>query len=328
MKVYTKTGDEGKTSLLSKERVYKDSVRVQAYGTVDEANAAMGLAKSLMDKPWAISIIHQIQEELIALNADLATDSRVADASNCRITPSHVARLEAIIDKLEEQRIPQRHFITPGGTTASAALDLARTIVRRAERWIVKLRHTETVPTPVALYLNRLSDLLFVLARCVEQEVLITKVTQAVMQVLQVREQSDGGMSAMLEKAKKMIAAAEQKAVEIGVPMVIAVVDAGGNLVAQERMDNALLASISIALNKAYTAVALKMSTDQAAAVAQPGQMLYGLNTTDSCRLVVFGGGFPIWENGILVGGIGVSGGSVEEDMMVAKAGLAALSDD
>lgn len=324
MKVYTKTGDEGKTSLLSKERVFKDSVRVHAYGTVDEANAAMGLAKSLTNKQWAIDIIHGVQKELILLNADLATDG-AAYTLDCRITPGHVERLETIIDKLEMQRIPQRYFVTPGETQASAALDLARTIVRRAERCIVRLRRTETVNPPVALYLNRLSDLLFVLARCVEQEDLITKVTQMVIQVLHGSNQVDGGKNNMLEKAKKMIAAAEKKAVEIGVPMVIAVVDAGGNLVTQERMDNALLASVSIALNKAYTAVALKMSTDQAAAVSQPGQSLYGLNTTDNCRIVIFGGGIPIWEDGVLVGGIGVSGGSVEEDMSVAKAGLAAF---
>lgn len=325
MKVYTKTGDEGKTSLLSKERVFKDSERVHAYGTVDEANAAMGLAKSLTDKQWAFTIIHEIQKELISLNADLATDGSVTDSSKYRINSRHVERLEKVIDKLEQQRISEPYFVTPGGTTASAALDLARTIVRRAERCVVRLRRTEPVPVPVALYLNRLSDLLFVLARCVEQEELITKATQAVMRVLQNKKQINGGTSDMLERAKRMIGAAEKKAVEIGVPMVIAVVDAGGNLVAQERMDNALLASVSIALNKAYTAVALKMSTEQAAAVAQPGQMLYGLNTTDGCRLVVFGGGFPLWENGVLVGGIGVSGGSVDEDMTVAKAGLAAF---
>lgn len=322
MKVYTKTGDEGKTSLLSKERVFKDSVRVHAYGTVDEANAAMGLAKSLTDKQWVIDIIHSIQKEVILLNADLATDG---SNQHCdyRITPEHVERLEKIIDKLELKRIPQKYFVTPGDTQLSAALDLARTIVRRAERYIVSLRRTDTVNTPVALYLNRLSDLLFVLARCVEQEELITKVTQMVLQIVQGAKQGDGGRTDMLEKAKKMIAAAEKKAVEIGVPMVIAVVDAGGNLVAQERMDNALLASVSIALNKAYTAVALKMSTEQAASVSQPGQSLYGINTTDNCRIVIFGGGFPIWENGVLVGGIGVSGGSVDEDMSVAKAGLA-----
>ncbi|SDE69287.1 cob(I)yrinic acid a,c-diamide adenosyltransferase [Sporomusa acidovorans] len=324
MKVYTKTGDEGKTSLLSKERIFKDSVRVHAYGTVDEANAAMGLAKSLTNRQWAIDIIHPIQQELILLNADLAT-AEVTENSTYRITHTHVERLEKIIDQLEERRIPQHYFVTPGGTQASAALDLARTIVRRAERYIVRLKRTETVNTPVALYVNRLSDLLFVLARCVEQEELITQVTQIVMQVLQEAKQADGGKSDMLEKAKKLIAAAEKKALEINVPMVIAVVDAGGNLVAHERMDDALLASVSIALNKAYTAVALKMSTEQAAAVAQPGQSLYGINTTDGCRLVIFGGGIPIWENGVLIGGIGVSGGSVDEDMSVAKAGLEAL---
>lgn len=127
-----------------------------------------------------------------------------------------------------------------------------------------------------------------------------------------------------LEQAKKMIAAAEQKAVEIGVPMVIAVVDQGGNLVAQHRMDDALLASIAISRDKAYTAVALKMSTETAASVTQPGQSLFGLNTTDGCRMIIFGGGLPIVEGGKVVGGIGVSGSSVENDVAVATAGLAA----
>ncbi|WP_425060126.1 hypothetical protein SCACP_07750 [Sporomusa carbonis] len=326
MKVYTKTGDEGQTSLLSRQRVYKDHIRVHAYGTVDEANAAMGLAKSLTDKEWVFDIIHGIQEELISLNADLATED-LPDGNKYRITPSHVEKLENIIDSLEQRRIPQRHFVTPGGTQVSAALDLARTIVRRAERCVVSLKRTQAVSQPAALYLNRLSDLLFVLARCVEQEELITKVTKRVMQVLQGREQFVGGKNdmTMLSKAKKLIEAAEKKALEIGVPMVIAVVDGGGNLVAHHRMDGALLASISIALDKAYTAVALKMSTDQAAALALPGQQLYGLNTTVGGRMVVFGGGIPIYENGVLIGGIGVSGGSVDEDMTVAKAGLAAL---
>ena len=86
MKVYTKTGDQGQTSLLSKQRVFKDDVRVDAYGTVDEANAAMGLAKSLIAKPWAFEILQQIQEELISLNADLATDTLIPE-SEYRITP-------------------------------------------------------------------------------------------------------------------------------------------------------------------------------------------------------------------------------------------------
>lgn len=127
-----------------------------------------------------------------------------------------------------------------------------------------------------------------------------------------------------LDKAKKMISAAEKKGVEIGCPMVITVVDEGGNMVAQHRMDGALLASVDISRGKAYTSVALKMSTEKLASLTQPGQMLFGINTTDSGKLVIFGGGLPIIENGQIVGGIGVSGGSVEQDVAVVNAGLAA----
>lgn len=323
MKVYTKTGDQGQTSLFSKERVFKDHPRVEAYGTVDEASAAMGLAKSLLNQSWAVDILQKIQFDLINLNGDLASQN--LQERDYHITQQHVAELESIIDSLEQKRIPQNYFVIPGACTASAALDLARTMVRRTERCVVKLKRTEEVTLPVSLYLNRLSDLLFVLARCVEQEELIATIKSKVLSMLQGKKQ-DGikEYDRMLSKAKIMIEAAEQKALEIGVPMVIAVVDMGGNLVAQHRMDGSLLASISISLDKAYTAVALKMPTNEAAAVAGPGQSLFGLNTTNGGRLVVFGGGFPIAQNGIMVGGIGVSGGSVEEDMAVAKAGLAA----
>lgn len=124
--------------------------------------------------------------------------------------------------------------------------------------------------------------------------------------------------------AMQMIAAAEKKAQEIGVPMVIAVVDKGANLVAQLRQDEALLASISLSLNKAYTAVSLKMSTETLCKISQPGGELYGIQNSENGRIVIFGGGLPIEENGVVIGGIGVSGGSVEQDTACAKAGLAA----
>lgn len=322
MKVYTKTGDDGQTSLLSKQRVGKDHIRVHAYGTVDEANAAMGLARSYMsDKSWASDIIYGLQRDLIQLNADLATEGAV-EGNLPRITDGHVKKLEETIDLLEEWRIPQAYFITPGATTSSSALDLARTIVRRAERFVVEISRTAIVPQSVALYLNRLSDLLFVLARCVEQQDLIAAVTNGVVEELRGKKQE--GTEKILDKAKKVIAAAEQKALELGVPMVIAVVDDGGNLIAQHRMDDALLASISLALDKAYTAVALKTSTEQAALAVKPGQELYGLNTANNGRFIVFGGGIPILVEGKIAAAIGVSGGTVEEDSIVAKAGLAA----
>jgi ATP:cob(I)alamin adenosyltransferase len=324
MKVYTKTGDEGKTSLLSKQRVFKDSLRVEAYGTVDEANAAMGLGKSLIThSPWAVDMIGPIQKELISLNADLATES--LEVADYRITEVHVARLESMIDSLEQKRIPQHYFVTPGTCSASAALDLARTMVRRAERCVVRLKKTEKVTVPISLYLNRLSDFLFVLARCVEQEEIIMIVKSKVLAALQNEKQQDSIEHVpILEKAKRLIAAAEQKAVAIGVLMVIAVVDDGGNLVAQHRMDGALLASISLALDKAYTAVALKSPTDEIASAVTPGQPLFGLNTANNGRFITFGGGFPLLAGGKVVGGLGVSGGTVDEDIVVARAALAA----
>ncbi len=131
-------------------------------------------------------------------------------------------------------------------------------------------------------------------------------------------------MSLNKNKALVMIAASERKAEEIGIPMVIAVVDQGGNLIAQVRQDDALLVSINLSLNKAYTAVAVKISTEILGTVAQPGQPLYGIHTDDNGRIVIFGGGLPVTEDGKVIGGIGVSGGSVEQDIACAEAGLAA----
>ena len=129
-----------------------------------------------------------------------------------------------------------------------------------------------------------------------------------------------------LQMAVKMIKGVERKATKIGVPMVTAVVDAGGNLVAQHRMDGALLASIDISLNKAYTAVATKMATSDLSAASQPGQPLFGIHGCDNGRIVIFGGGHPLLLNNEVVGGIGASGGSVEEDMACAQAGDAVFS--
>jgi uncharacterized protein GlcG (DUF336 family) len=129
-------------------------------------------------------------------------------------------------------------------------------------------------------------------------------------------------MKMNLDLALELIAAAREKAKEIGVPMVIAVVDAGGNLTALQRMDDALLVSIDIAANKAYTAVAVKLATHELATVAQSGQPLFGIHNTDGGRIVIFGGGMPIRHNNEIIGGIGVSGGSVEQDMECASAGL------
>lgn len=126
-----------------------------------------------------------------------------------------------------------------------------------------------------------------------------------------------------LDVAKDLIDAAERKAEEIDNPMVITVANSEGNLIAQHRMDDAWLASVSISRNKAYTAAALDMPTHELAEPSQPGNSLYGLQTTDESRIVIFGGGYPLMDgDGNVVGAFGVSGGAVEQDMEVAEAGV------
>lgn len=125
-----------------------------------------------------------------------------------------------------------------------------------------------------------------------------------------------------LDTATELIETAEHRARGLDLQMVVAVVNAEGNLVAQHRMDGAWLASVSISRNKAYTAAALKQPTDALAEPSQPGASLYGLQTTDDNRIVIFGGGYPLRRDGEIVGAIGASGGEVEQDMEVAQAGV------
>jgi uncharacterized protein GlcG (DUF336 family) len=125
-----------------------------------------------------------------------------------------------------------------------------------------------------------------------------------------------------LELAKKLIERAEEEANKLNIPMVISIVDESGNFIACHRMDDALLVSVDIAQNKAWTAVAMKMSTEELAQLVGEGKELYGINTTNNGRIVVFGGGIPLRKNGKIIGAIGVSGGSVEEDIQVAQAAV------
>ena len=171
MKIYTKTGDKGQTSLLFGQRVSKDDRRVDAYGTIDEANSAIGLALSFLptNPPLAEvrSTLQEIQQILFNVGSELATpEGRQTDWS---ATEAHVTTLEDAIDSLEEKLPPLTSFILPGGSQPGAALHLARTIVRRAERLAVTIASESTVNPCVVTYLNRLSDYLFDCARFVNQ---------------------------------------------------------------------------------------------------------------------------------------------------------------
>ena len=168
MKIYTKTGDDGTTGLLGAGRVLKFDPRIESYGTIDELNAVLGLARASQLDPAADAMVARLQDDLFAVGAALA-DPNPAGKFHNAVQPALGARLEAEIDHLEAELPPLTRFILPGGTSAAAQLHLARTICRRAERMVVRLDHTPDglVPPNLVVYLNRLSDLLFVLARAV-----------------------------------------------------------------------------------------------------------------------------------------------------------------
>lgn len=168
MRIYTRTGDGGETSLFSGQRVPKDDPRVEAYGTVDELNSVLGLVRAEALPADVDQLLAQIQHDLFTLGADLATPPGTRRAAQApRVGPDHVRALEAAIDRHQSQLPPLRSFILPAGPRPVALLHVARTVARRAERRVVAL-HRQGAGAPVAVsYLNRLSDLLFVLARAV-----------------------------------------------------------------------------------------------------------------------------------------------------------------
>ncbi len=165
-KIYTKTGDDGTTGLLGAGRVRKDHARIDAYGTIDELNAVIGIARTAGLDPELDADLAQIQNELFVVGSALADPNPSGNFHNA-INDGHVERLERRMDVLEAELPPLTRFILPGGAPGAAAVHLARTVCRRAERLVIGLAHAPggQVPQPLLIYLNRLSDALFILAR-------------------------------------------------------------------------------------------------------------------------------------------------------------------
>ena len=161
MKIYTKTGDKGTTGLLTGERVNKDSLRVEAYGTIDEINSALGLSRALCVQPDVKKTIFDIQRLLMLIMAELASTK----LETSYVTDEHVKQIENIIDKYDALLAPLKEFLIPGDNGGAAALDVARTTTRRAERQVLRLSRQEPVNGDVLVVLNRLSDLCFTLSR-------------------------------------------------------------------------------------------------------------------------------------------------------------------
>lgn len=323
--LYTKTGDKGTTGLVGGSRVSKASLRVECYGTIDEANSMLGTAYAASNIEYVKTSVKKIQGRLFSLGAELASDAEGFKKLDHVISDEDISFLEGVVDKCTETTGVQTHFVIPGVDAASASLHVARTIIRRAERRIVELASTESVREEVSKYVNRLSDAIYALARLQEEtakaEELKSKVTEIVKEKLKEAFASEQ-RPLTLDRAREIAARARCRALEINVPVVISVVDKGGELILLERMDGSLMGSLDVSYAKAYTANAFKMSTDELGRAAQPGGPLYGIANATPGKIVLFGGGFPYKCGGETVGGVGISGGTVEQDMDIARYAL------
>ncbi len=340
-KFYTGAGDKGLTALTPASQVSKADERVAAVGAVEEIVSALGVVRTATPCPIFRGKLERIQKTLRTLSQGL----RDPRSGKFVFSAEEIAFLESDMDKMLGS-VPAEALsdALPGGNTQSAYLDLAHTTARRAERDIVAMDRRYAVPATFKQYINRLADYLLVAARYSDylhekseaQEVAAEKpvapaiapaassasaptATDAL--VAEVLARLGGPKVLDLDRAKRLIEAVELRAKEQGKHAVIAVSNSEGNPVAVHVMDGAFLVSYEVAVKKAYTAVAVKMSTMELSALCQPGGTFYGLQALD--KVITFGGGIPLYHDGVIVGGLGVSGGTGEEDHDLALYGAA-----
>ncbi len=170
MKIYTKGGDKGTTSLLGGTRVPKHHLRIEAYGTIDELNSNIGLVRSYDMKDTDREFLIKIQDELFTMGSQLATEPGNDKVKIPKLTPKNTADLEKRIDEMNDELPPMRNFVLPGGDLSVAQTHVARCVCRRAERIVLELNDLEGVEEDIRIYLNRLSDFLFVLSRKLTQD--------------------------------------------------------------------------------------------------------------------------------------------------------------
>ena len=338
-KFYTGQGDKGLTTLTPASQVSKADERIAAVGSVEEIVSALGTVKTATPCPIFRGKLERIQKTLRTLSRGL----RDPRSGKFVFSAEEIAFLESDMDEMLSHLSPEALNETlPGGNKQSAFLDVAHTTTRRAERDVIAMDRRYAVPPAFKQYLNRLSDYLLVAARYsdhlhekAEAEAPAAPAPSAVIPVsapavtptaadalvAEVLARLGGPKVMDLEKAKGIIAAVEARAKEQGKHAVIAVCNAEGNPIAVHVMDGAFLVSYEVAVKKAYTAVAVKMSTMELSALCQPGGTFYGLQALE--RVITFGGGIPLYCDGVIVGGLGVSGGTGEEDHDLALFGAA-----
>ena len=348
MSIYTKSGDKGTTNLVHTKNVSKSDDRIQLEGTIDELSSHIGVLKTMIEDGEILRFLEKIQENLIKI-ADGVADPYNRDY---KINDDKTELLEEEIDRLEELFNLPKESSLPGTCRLSAEIDVTRAVARRAERDLATVSVKFGSDTGSKKYMNRLADYLYVLARYEEAKNTVahageaekmaggsasvdTKtenspisgtldtVDEAVIQAVLRRMGMPNKIT--LAVAKKLIEKIEQEAVRRGKKAVIAVCGPDGNPIAVHVMDGAFLVSFDVALKKAYTSVAVKMSTMELSKLAQPGGTFYGVDKMDGGKIVIFGGGVPLKSGDNIIGGLGISGGTGEEDHSLAEYALSIL---
>lgn len=319
MSITAKTGDDGYTNLLNGKRVHKFDLRVELMGVMDELSSYLGLIKSEAKDSEIINELEKIQRNLNTIMSQIA----YGDSGKYNLHIKDLNDIEAFIKNYESMYISEGGFILPGKSRLSALMDVARTIARKVERQAVSVDRFYQIHENCKVYLNRVSDYLYSLARYTDFKEEITKKVKELLkeEKIMVYSNNTAAEKINLSLAKEILQKVEERAEEMGLPVVIAIANEWGSIVAVHFMDGALPASYSIAVDKAYSSAALRLTTEEIGKLAQDGQPLYGIGNTNNNRVITFGGGHPLKLNGKVVGGIGVSGGSSEQDSDLASYG-------
>lgn len=356
MSIYTKSGDKGITNLTHTKNVSKSDDRIQLVGTIEELTSHIGLVKTMLNDREIIRVLENIQGTLMTVSAG------VDDPYNhdYKLSDDKTAILEEEIDRLEGLFEHSVKFTLPGVCRLSAQVDVTRSVARRAERAFASVSVKFGTDTGAKKYMNRLADYLYVLARYTESldagktsqpvsAVEAANVTQAVSVSSEERkapvmtENNNEALSEALiqevlkrmgmqgritlNTAKRLIDKIEEEAIRRGKKAAIAICGPDGNPIAVHVMDGAFLVGFDAAMKKAYTAVAVQMSTMEFGIMAQPGATFFGADKLDNGKIVIFGGGVPIKVGDAIIGGIGISGGSGEDDHNLAEYGVSVLNE-
>lgn len=303
--LYTREGDSGRSGTKTRRNLGKDSPVFELIGTLEEAISQLQVAALKVPKAL-VPVLTRLEEELHLLLGEMAGEGRFA-------TPERVAQLERAIDSLYDGSADAD--APAGRSEGGAALDVARAVLRRAERKAVAMMSVGGVTRDALAWLNRVSDLIWAVARLADRTGSGNGTAAGEF------VPSEGAGEGFCKEAIRLCAKVLRHAREQGLRVVAAVADAGANPVALLRDDDAYIASVDIAMNKAWTSASLKMDTVTVGRLTQPGAELYGLQITNQGKIVTFGGGVPLLRNGKVVGALGVSGGTAEQDTALAEWG-------